>query len=625
MRLYAGSCENFVSQATRNQIADLLKDEFFKYYRYNPSPNEVQSWRNSLRAVSQVFQVSKFSDQGIILEYQLPLTSRRIDCIVCGVSEESRPNAVLIELKQWESCQPAVGELSVKTWVGGALRDSLHPSVQVGQYKLYLEDNHSAFYDEGNAIGLNACAFLHNYTFGAADELLNPKFGQFRSNFPVFAGNEVDSLSSFLQKQVSRTGGLEVMKRIERSRISPSKKLMQHVAEVIKGRPEYTLLDEQLVVYDRVLGMAKSGLENFPKTVMIVKGGPGTGKSVIAINLLADLLKNDFNAHYATGSKAFTETLRKKIGARGSSQFKYFNSYMNAAANEIDVLIADESHRIRQTSNSRFTPKSKRSDESQVDELLRVSKLSIFFVDDVQVVRPNEIGSSTYIKESAKKFNAEVIEYELEAQFRCSGSDAFVNWINNTLDVQRTANVLWEPNDSFEFRIFDSATSLKEAIEEKSRNGFSARLMAGFCWKWSDPRDDGTLIEDIQIGDFSMPWDAKPGAKGLAENIPSASLWATDPGGINQVGCVYTAQGFEFDYAGVIVGLDLTYSFDGAAWVGNPKASADTMVKRAKENFVDMVKQTYRVLLTRGMKGCYVYFMDKDTERFFRSRMDKLR
>jgi len=248
----------------------------------------------------------------------------------------------------------------------------------------------------------------------------------------------------------------------------------------------------------------------------------------------------------------------------------------------------------------------------------------VFFIDDNQVVRPNEIGSVEYLKRYAEKYNCKVFEYELEAQFRCNGSDAFVNWVNNTLGIKRTANVIWEQHEEFDFRILSSPEELERAIREKVAQGFTGRLTAGFCWDWSMPDEHGNLKEDVVIGDFKRPWNARPEAKRLAKGIPPASLWAYDPNGINQVGCIYTAQGFEFDYAGVIFGLDLRYDFDKQKWVGDKTQSADTVVKRSKEKFTDLVKNTYRVLLSRGMKGCYVYFMDKDTERFFKSRIEEL-
>jgi DUF2075 family protein len=397
---------------------------------------------------------------------------------------------------------------------------------------------------------------------------------------------------------------------------------MEHVGSVIKGKKEYILLDEQQVVYDKVLTVASKGMKDNKKYVLIVKGGPGTGKSVIALNLMADLSLKSFNTQYATGSKAFTETLRNIIGPRGSIQFKYFNSYMKANANDIDVLICDEAHRIRESSNNQYTPAKNRSNYKQIEEILNVAKVTVFFIDDNQIVRPNEIGSVLHIKEYAKKQRAIINEYELEAQFRCNGSDGFVNWVNNSLEIKKTANVLWDFKEEFDFRIFDDPFSLEEAILEKVGMGFTGRMTAGFCWDWSMPDNDGNLIQDVEIGNYRRPWNAKPDSRRLAANIPKASLWAYDPNGIHQVGCIYTAQGFEFDYVGVIFGRDLVYRFD-SGWIGQRDQSKDSVVKRSKDKFVDLVKNTYRVLLSRGMKGCYVHFLDKDTENYFKSRTER--
>ncbi len=623
MRLYSGSSTQFIQDSTRNQIADKLKQSFFEYFRYNPSVNEVNSWRHSLLAVSSVFNEAKLLDHGVLLEYQLPLSSKRLDCMITGKDKSGLDNAVIIELKQWEKCKDSDCENEVMTWVGGAEREVLHPSAQVGQYKTYLQDSHTAFY-EGNApIDLNACSYLHNYPKEKNDVIFLEKFENIIKANPLFTKDDVPALEEYLLTKLEKGHGIDVLEKVEKSKYRPSKKLMNHVANVIKGKSEYILLDEQLVVFDRVLSTAKQSLTDKKKSIVIIKGGPGTGKSVIAINLMAELLAKEFNAHYVTGSRAFTETLRKIIGARGSSEFKYFNSYAKAERHEIDVLVCDEAHRIRETSNSRFTKKENRSNLPQIEELLKAGKTCVFFLDDDQVVRPGEIGSTKYLKETALKQGCQIHEYELEAQFRCSGSDGFVNWINNTLAIKRTANVIWNSGkEDFEFKVFESPESLETAIRKKVEEGQTGRVTAGFCWKWSNANPDGTLPSDVIIGDYKRPWDARPEAKKLAPGIPKASLWAYDPNGINQIGCVYTAQGFEFDYVGVIFGKDLTYNFDQQAWEGHKENNADTVVKRSKEKFSDLVKNTYRVLLSRGLKGCYVYFMDKDTERFFKSRME---
>lgn len=622
MRLYSGTSQQFITDTAQNQISEKLKISFFSHYRFYPSPGEINSWKNSLRAMALVFQQADLTDHGVLLEYQLPLTSRRLDCMICGRDAEGKDNAMIGELKQWEKCTEAYGDNEVLTWIGTGQRETLHPSVQVGQYKMYLEDTHTAFYEDQDPVFLNACTYLHNYSCDKSDYIFSSKFEKALERYPLFTGDDVDRLTRHLAGKLERGEGLEVLKRVEESEYRPSKKLMEHVGAVIKGNAAYILLDEQLIAYDAVLAHAKRGFHDKKQAVILIKGGPGTGKSVIAINLMADLLLKGYNAHYATGSKAFTETLRKVIGARGSVQFKYFNSYAEADLNAVDILIADEAHRIRETSNSQFTPKERRTNLPQIDELLRASKVAVFFIDDHQVVRPNEIGSVDYIKEKAIAAGATVAEYELEAQFRCNGSDAFVNWVNNTLGIQRTANTMWDEKDEFDFKIFSSADVLEQAIRQKVKSGSTGRITAGFCWKWSDPSSDGTLKDDVIIGDYHRPWNAKPDAARLAPRIPKASLWAYDPNGINQVGCVYTAQGFEFDYIGLIWGPDLTYNFDTQSWIGDKTKSHDKTVKKSGDRFIDLVKSTYRVLLSRGLKGCYVYFMDKDTERFVKSRIE---
>jgi DUF2075 family protein len=393
---------------------------------------------------------------------------------------------------------------------------------------------------------------------------------------------------------------------------------------LVKGKPEYVLLDEQLVVYDKVLDAAQDGVKGKKKAAIIVRGGPGTGKSVIAMNLLGDLSKMGLNAHYVTGSRAFTSTVREIVGTRASAQVRYFNSYMGADVDVIDVMIADEAHRIRETSNNRFTPKAKQSKRSQIQELFKASRTSVFFIDDNQIVRPGEIGSAQYIKAEAEKLHCEVCEFELEAQFRCAGSEAFVSWINNTLGIQRTPHVMWNQADEFDFRIIGTPQALEDAIREKQERKSTARLTAGFCWPWSNPKSDGTLVSDVVIGEYARPWNAKSDSGSLAPGIPKESLWAYDSGGVNQIGCVYTTQGFEFDYVGVIFGPDLVYLPEAADWKGDKTKSYDSVVKKSGDRFTQMAKNTYRVLLTRGMKGCFVYFMDKATENFFRSRIERV-
>lgn len=620
MELYAGPLQDFISDTLQNKIATKLQTAFFDYYGFHPSDSEVRSWRSSLRAVKDVFEYSGFNDHGILLEYQLPLTSKRLDCMICGRDNDGRDNAVIIELKQWEMSQ--VGHVSdrVVTWVGGAHRDVLHPSVQVGQYKLYLAETHSAFFEE-NPVFLNACSYIHNYVPVKQDALFASQYESYVKQYPVFCERDVNILSLFLKKRLELGNGMPVLERIHNSRYGPSKRLLENLVKVVRENQRYILLDEQLLAFDRVMSLVR--LAEKKKSVVIIKGGPGTGKSVIAINLLAELSRLGKNAQYATGSKAFTQTLRKSLGSMAASQIKYFNSYSNAASDIIDVLIADESHRIRISSNSRFTRREKQSNLPQVEELIKVAKVPVFFIDDRQNVRPGEIGSSNYIRENARRLGCDIHEFQLDIQFRCQGSDQFVQWVNNTLGIQKTANAIWDQkSNEFNFQIVSSPHELYRKIKQKNDEvPNSARLVAGFCWPWSDPKPDGTLTKDVVIGDFAMTWEGKETGR-LAPEAPPASLWPYDPRAVDQIGSIYTIQGFEFDYVGVIIGKDLMYNFNTNQWEGHPENSADITVKRAGDKFLDLVKNTYRVLLSRALKGCYVYFMDKETEKFVKSRVE---
>lgn len=624
MQLFAGNSRAFIDAATCNAIAGTLERAFIDYYHFRPSAPEVQSWQNSLLQMSNVMTVGGFLDHGIVLEYQLPLSSRRLDCMLMGRDANDIENAVIVELKQWSNVEASDAEDCVVTYLAGRKRDILHPSRQVGQYEEYLRDVHTVF--SNGIVELHSCAFLHNLRFDMNSEIFQSKHQRLLGKFPVFAADQQALLEQHLNRYLSGGHGEGVLNKVLASKFSPSKKLLEHTAGVIQGQQSFVLIDSQQVVFNKVLSQVKKAAERpRKKTVVLVKGGPGTGKSIIALHLVGALSGLDFNVLHATGSKAFTENMKRLVGNRAAAQFGYthFNMKGEVPTNHFDALIVDEAHRVRAVSTNRFTPSAHRTGKPQMSELIESAKVSVFFIDDLQVVRPGEVGSAQLIRDTAATYSAELHEYELEAQFRCSGSDGFINWVDNTLGKRRTANVLWKHADPYEFKVFSTVVELEAAIRKiNSETDTTARLTAGFCWPWSAPNSDGTLVPDVEIGDWKMAWNAKPDAARLARGIPKSNFWASDPGGIEQVGCIYTAQGFEFDYVGVIFGPDLRYDWDKNEWVGDRSKSADRIVKGSGDGFIDLVKNTYRVLLTRGIRGCYVHFMDKGTQRFFLSRME---
>jgi uncharacterized protein len=620
--LYCGPTTAFLEETAQNRMAETLRQAWFDDRGFEPSQSEVRSWRNSLRALGNAVRRAGLLDHGILLEYQLPMSSLRIDALLTGTDHDGRPAAVIVELKQWDDAQPSPVPECVAVSYGGKPRDVLHPSAQAGQYRLYLADTHSAFHDGG--IRLGACAFLHDFIHDEASELLSARHANLLGVYPLFAGDRVDELVAFLDDRLGAGGGMPVMHEIRSGTYRPHKKLLDHTARMIRSEPTYVLLDEQRVVFNAILAKVAECVEHDTRAVFIIRGGPGTGKSVLALNLVAELSAHGYATHHATGSAAFTSTIRKIVGTRAAQQFRYFNSYLNAEPDSLDVLLCDEAHRIRRHSWNRFTKKrADDPDRPQIDELLTVAKVAVFFIDDLQAVRRDEIGNSDEIERLAEQMGAEVYEERLETQFRCGGSDGFVRWVEHTLGIRRTANQLWAGDANFDFDVVDSVTELEAVVRGHAEAGRTARLVAGYCWPWSDPTDEGQLPADVEIGGWAMPWNAKPDRNRLAPGIPKSHLWASETGGLEQVGCIYTAQGFEFDHVGVIWGRDLVYrGRDG--WVGRPEHSHDSGLKRgtSPERFTELVKNTYRVLLSRGLSGCTVHFLDEQTRDFILSRID---
>jgi DUF2075 family protein len=620
MILYSGHADQFISDTNFNRIVDRLEKAFESYYYRKPAPSEINAWTNSLQYAKNLLDVNDLHGTMVILEFELPYSNQRIDMIIFGKDDNNVDNVVIVELKQWSKVEPCDIDDNIITWIGGKRVMQAHPSFQVQGYHNYMKDFITLFEEDPN-VELSSCVYCHNYPRDGV--LLSRQYAEILHDFPVFTKEDFKEIGHYLKTRLKAGSGLDLFNRFRNADIKPSKKLINHAREMINGQKAFHLLDDQVTANNAIIDRAKKCVKAKGKSVIIIQGGPGTGKSVIALNAIAELLDRGLTVYHATGSKSFTTTLRKVVGHRADKLFRYFNSFKEKkySENAIDVLICDEAHRIRKTSNDRYTRRQYRSEIPQIDELIRAAKVSIFFIDDFQVVKPEEIGSSNLIRKTAINLDADIYEFQLKTQFRCSGSDGYLNWIDNTLGIRETANRILTADDKMDFRIFDSPHKLlaaTKAINEVKPN--SARMVAGFCWPWSNPNPNGTLVEDVVIGDFKMTWEGKDN-RILAKGIPPWYLWAFDPNGVNQCGCIYTVQGFEFDYIGVIFGNDLMYDNKQKAWVAKRENSYDPNFRGI--DFMQYAKSVYRVLLTRGMRGCYVYFVDKGTERFFKSCIEK--
>jgi len=619
MILYEGSIEQFNGDVMQNVIADRATEKYRAYYGRRPGDREYRSWAISLAILNNSFNYANLKDNHILVEYELPYSSKRIDVVLFGKGLLGDENVILLELKQWsnDKVYEAEADGNVIVDFGNFRKEQAHPSLQVEGYYFHLKDFLKLFNDK-NAPNLVASSYLHNYSRKNGNQVLfAKKFEKVINDFPVFSKEESVELSRYLKDRLAGGKGRQLYERFIGSPIGPTKKLLEHTSEMINKQQIFNLIDEQIAAYNSIIYKVKKNTKIKQKSVVIVKGGPGTGKSVIALEVMGELLRKGKKVIHATGSSAFTNTLRKIVGTRARTLFKFFNSFVGIEQNSFDVLICDEAHRIRETSVDRYTPKDLRSNTPQIEELFRVAYLSIFFIDEYQIVRPNEIGSIELIKSSALKFGIKennISEFELKTQFRCSGSDAYLQWLDYVLGIRDTDIKYFDAK--MEFRIFDNPSTMMEEIRNRNKEKFnSARITAGFCWPWSKPNIDGSLVNDVKIDDFEMPWEKKD----------QFWRWATDDSGMEQVGTVYTAQGFEFDYIAVIFGNDLIYNLKNNKWESVPGKSFDSQVIRNNSNLTNHLKNVYRVLLSRAHKGVYVYFMNKDTEKYFKSHMSQIK
>jgi len=614
MRLYEGSVASFKELVLRNRIDDVLKEAFESYYKRSSNEREVRSWDNSLVRLKDVLDTAGLLENRIVIECELPLSRKRIDVLLFGRDVNGDDNVVVIELKQWsnDKVSDVEEEGNVLVNYGSFRKEDPHPSLQTEGYYYHLKDYMDVF-EEKDPVLLSACVYCHNYSKGKKEVLYLSKFSDAIDRFPLFAETEMVELGDYLKEKIGGGKGLEVLKRFDRSVVKPSKKLLDHTNEMISRQKVFNLMDEQITSRNVIMSRADKVVKSEEKSVIIIPGGPGTGKSVIALEVMAELMRMGLVVFHATGSSAFTNTLRKILGTRCAKQFKFFNSFTEVKKNEIHVLICDEAHRIREVSANRYTPKAKRTGTPQIDELINASKISIFFIDEKQRVRPNEVGTIKLIEDSAKKHSAKTyVMPELKTQFRCAGSSKYLDWVESLLKISNEKPFLLDKKE-MKFKIVKSAGELKKIIDKKNKaKKNSARIVAGFCWKWSKTNSDGSQVKDVKIGDFEMPWENKEG---------NLWKWATYDSGMEQVGTVYTSQGFEFDHIGVIFPEDLIYNEKNGEWEAQPEKSFDTVVKRNKEDMINHLKNVYRVLLTRAHKEVYIYFMNKTTEKHFKKHL----
>lgn len=584
------------------------------------APAEQTSWRRSLPILAADLVDAGLGGVEMLVEYHLPLTSQRADVVLAGTHPKTgEASYVVVELKQWSAAYAFEGDPEIVEVPGLPGGPRLHPVIQVRGYCDYLLDFARVIADHPDALA--GIAYLHNATDPALvkDLLAVPV----STNGRLFTAADKGALHEFLRSRLSPVPGRQAADLLINSPVAPSKQLLKLAASEIRDRPQFQLIGNQQLAVDLVMHAVEHARAGNTKRVIAVTGGPGSGKSVIALSLVGELARRGRTVIHATGSRSFTQTLRKVAAVRApkvKAMFKYFNQFMAADPNGLDVLISDEAHRIRKTSVDRYTRAELRTDRPQIDELIAAARVPVFLLDEHQVVRPGEMGTLVQIERHARSLGLDFQHISLGEQFRCGGSEEYVQWVVRLLGLdEHEAPTGWPGDPQFRVALAETPKEMETFLMSQMQQGYSARITAGYCWPWSDARRDGTLIPDVQIGGWSRPWNSKSDRR--IGDVPPSALWATDEGGFNQVGCIYTAQGFEYDWSGVILGPDLVWRGNG--FVSVRQANRDPDFRNSKtvpdSKFDVLVRHVYKVLLTRGMIGTVIYSTDEQTREALRS------
>ena len=612
MLAYLASKEQFLKDAPT--IEDIVKDAVKKNLNISVAQPEYNAWRNSLgNAMSHAMNDPEIpNDSAVAVEYRLNGRKFRIDFIIAGLNSEGKESVVIVELKQWSEIDFSELEDHVKTFVGGGLRDERHPSYQAWSYASHLHMFNEYVYT--NALDISACAYLHNCENRSV--VNDSRYAEKLAKAPVFIKGQLADLQGLIKAKIRSGVGTEILQRVDASPVRPSKQLAEAVGSMLNGNEEFVLLDEQKTVLEKIVNASTKSQVN-KKQVLIIKGGPGTGKSVISINALAKLSSLRLNARYITPNGAPRAVFESKLrGAMSGMEIKELFSgsaaYAGIKKDAYDVLIVDEAHRLKLRSQYA------KGGVNQIREIIQAARTSVFFIDEAQKVTWKDIGEISSIEEFAVEAGAEIEHLELTSQFRCGGSDDYMAWLDNALGVRIEVDSYFSPG-KFDFKIVNSPTELHELIKEKNKINNKSRVVAGYCWEWVSRNDKHK--SDIRFPEFNFEADWNLTAHG--------GRWIIHEESVREVGCIHTCQGLELDYVGVIIGPDLHVS--GAELVTDPaaRAKSDKSLNgykkalgidpiAATEKADAIIRNTYRTLMTRGMKGCYVYFTDQATADYFK-------
>ncbi|MCQ2799708.1 MAG: DUF2075 domain-containing protein [Bacilli bacterium] len=615
MIVYNDSLSAFRNHVTLNMMVDILLENLRAKGIGGGSSGEINSWNNSLHFMKDVLDDTYFDpDCQVAIEYNIPQTSKRVDFMIMG-NDGATDNTVIVELKQWAKVEKVDNNCDHSIMSDLKKNEPVaHPSYQAYSYKRlildYCDDEHV------NNDTLKPCAYLHNMTESYRPVIEDDIYKEWTDEAPVFLKNDVLKMRDFIKQYIhlkAEDGSL--LYKIEEGRLRPTKSLQDALDSMLCGNQEFHMIDEQVVAYDKIMKAIKESEKDNKKHVIIITGGPGTGKSVLAINVLARcIIDLKLNASYITKNmaprKCYANLLAKGNAKKMMNLQKAIQSpwcLPNTINNGLDVGIFDEAHRMQKK------PYQYKGND-MLEDAIKAARVSIFFVDDDQRITVNDKYDVDTIIAYARRENAVVHSpYELVSQFRCDGSDGYISFLNDLLEIKQTANNTFEFN-KMDVKVFDDPVQMRDELREHNKVNNKTRMIAGYCYDWNVKKKRGDWDIVLPNG-FQAKW-----------NLENDDHWAVNPNSFEEVGCIHTCQGMEFDYVGVFIGKDLYYK-DGHVLTNRNAISKDDgssgirLRTTSDEEADKLIRRTYKVLLTRGLKGCYIYCEDDALRDYLKARL----
>ena len=580
MIIYENTKGGFIEDIRNGNIAEKIQQSFFNHSLSHSNESEYKSWANSLLYMRNVLDDDGISNEcSLAIEYQIPLTSKRVDFLIAGKDENNNNNIVVIELKQWENCTPTQRPDVVYAFTGGAERAVCHPSYQAYSYAKIIENFNEDIYKDN--ISLIPCAYLHNFKEQNRKNIEHEIYQEALKLSPCFLSHDVPKIRNFIKTYIKKKDDIDLLMKIENGKLKPAKALQDSLSSMLKGNKEFYLIDEQKVAYETVKKLVEKSLRETNKIdglnqkyTIIIKGGPGTGKSVVAIQLLCDLIQKGYSANYVTKNSAprhvyFSKLMQNDFKKKYiESLFKGSGSFVNVSNNFFDCLIVDEAHRLNEKSGL-----FQNLGENQIKEIIHSSKVSVFLIDENQKVTTKDIGSVELIEKFAKEEGSIIYsseELNLVSQFRCNGSNSYLTFLDHLLEIKKASNLNFDID--YDIRLFNDPNLLKQQLKIKNDINNKSRMLAGYCYDWITQKDRFSDKYDIELEkNFKAKW-----------NFGNTNTWAIDEDSFDQIGCIHTSQGLEFDYVGVIIGKDLVFENKKVITDFTQRAKTDASLKGIK-------------------------------------------